>query len=331
MRARLHSATDTRETMHWAIARHRERGESTVALLAECWLGLRPDEPDGLALTARAAESLRAGSDDEAVGWADLWYAYALVNQGRFAEAISAVRRGAERSRGHALVEGVLTRIEAAWHNQLGSDPALTKRLAARAIDLFLEVGAGMRAIDAVGDLATAHARAGTDPEFADLVDALLRRDLPAELRGHLRHLRGEHLLGLGRAAEAIDDLYDAHGQLFARAREHRDVALQLMQACAAAGRPREALEAGLLATRPAAESERDPARTNLLRFTMAESYLRIGWLETALPEYESLVDALRRLGDTRTPMYRSAMATLENLRVAVAEQRQHGEPSPSS
>lgn len=136
-----------------------------------------------------------------------------------------------------------------------------------------------MRAIDAVGDLATAHARAGTDPEFAGLVDDLLRRDFPAELRGHLRHLRGEHLL----------------------------------------------------ATRPAAESARDPARTNLLRFTMAESYLRIGWLETALPEYESLVDALRRLGDTRTPMYRSAMATLENLRVAMAEQRQHGEPSPSS
>ena len=71
MWARLHAATDTRETTHWAIARHRERGETTIALLAECWLGLRPDEPDGHALTARAAESLRAGTDDEAAGWGD--------------------------------------------------------------------------------------------------------------------------------------------------------------------------------------------------------------------------------------------------------------------
>ena len=80
-----------------------------------------------------------------------------------------------------------------------------------------------------------------------------------------------------------------------------------------------------LLATQPAAESERDPARTNLLRLTMAESYLRIGWLEAALPEYESLVEALRRLGDTRTPMYESATTILENLRVAVAEHSQRG------
>ncbi|WP_045747817.1 hypothetical protein [Actinoplanes rectilineatus] len=325
MRARLHAATDTRETMHEAIARHRERGESTIALLAECWLGLRPDEPDGHALTTRAAESLRAGSDDEAAGWADLWYAYVLVRQGRFGEAVSTVRRGAERSRGHALAEGVLTRIEAAWHNQLGSDPVLTAHLAARAIDLFLEAGAGIRAIDAVNDLATAHARAGTDPEFRALVDDLLRRDLPSEVRGHLRHLRGRHLLDCGRAAEAVDDLYDAHGQLFARAEDHRDAALRLMQACAAAGRPREALEAGVLATQTPAESERDPARTNLLRFTMAESYLRIGWLGAALPEYETLVESLRRLGETRTRMYDSAATTLENLRVAVAEDRQHG------
>ncbi|WP_305783762.1 hypothetical protein [Symbioplanes lichenis] len=152
-----------------------------------------------------------------------------------------------------------------------------------------------------------------------------MRRDLPAEVRGHLRHLRGAYLVGCGRAAEAVDDLYDAHGQLFARAQEHREAALQLMRACAAAGRPREALEAGVLATRPAAESERNPARTNLLRFTMAESYVRIGWLEAALPEYESLVEALRRLGETRTPMYESAMTTLENLRVAVTEDRQRG------
>jgi len=324
MRARLHSATDTQETMHWAIARHRERGETTIALLAECWLGLRRDEPDGHALTARAAETLRAGNDDEAAGWADLWYAYALVNQGLFAEAVSTVQRGAERSRGHALVEGVLTRIEAAWHNQLGSDPALVKHLAAHAIELFLKVGAGVLTINAVDDLATAHARAGTDPEFRALVDNLLRRDLPAEARGHLRHLRGGYLIDRGRAAEAVDDLYDAHGQLFARAKDHSAAALQLMQACAAAGRPREALEAGLLATQPAAESERAPARTNLLRFTMAESYLRIGWLEAALAEYELLVDAAQRLGETRTPRYRSVMTTLENLRVAVAEDRQH-------
>ncbi len=162
-------------------------------------------------------------------------------------------------------------------------------------------------------------------PAWKPYASRLVRRDLPAEVRGHLRHLRGAYLVGCGRAAEAVDDLYDAHGQLFARAQEHREAALQLMRACAAAGRPREALEAGVLATRPAAESERNPARTNLLRFTMAESYVRIGWLEAALPEYESLVEALRRLGETRTPMYESAMTTLENLRVAVTEDRQRG------
>lgn len=331
MRVRLHAATDTRETMHWAIAQHRKRGELTTALLAECWLGLRPDEPDGHTLTARAAEALRAGNDDEAAGRADLWYAYSLVHQGRFAEAMSAVQRGAKRARGHALVEGTLFRIAAAWHNQLGRNPELTKELAAHAIELFLEVGAGIRAIDAVGDLATAHTRAGTDSAFPGIVDDLLRRDPPAELRGHLRQLRGAHLLDRGQAAEAIDDLYDAHGQLLARAQEHREVAWQLMQACAAAGRPREALEAGLLATHPPAESARNPARTNLLRFTMAESYLRIGWLGQALPEYESLVASLRRLGETRTPTYDSAMTTLENLRVALAEQAQRGEPDEFS
>lgn len=326
LRARLHRAADPKDTcdaLEWAIARHRENGEETTALLAECWLGLQRGGPDGFAFTARAAGALRAGTDDEAAGWGALWYAYSLTRAGRDREACEALRAGATRAAAHPLAAGVLTRIEAAWRNQLADDPAVVKTLARRAVELFLKAGAGQRAVEAVGDLAAAHTRAGTLHLFAAYVDKLLHRlpdGEPAQLRGHLRYLRGYFLVAGGRAGEAVDDLYDALAQTAARQQDTTAAQYHLMLACHAAGRIDEALDLAVtvghrLDLLNEAHAQPEPDWADRCRLILADCYDRSARPDAALEEYERLIDGLVRRGATAGPIYRQAVELAGRLR----------------
>jgi hypothetical protein len=284
MKARLHASSDTRELLHQAVDRHRAEGRETLALLAECWLGLRPDEPDGHLLTHRAAEALLAGADDDAAAWAVLWYSYVLAHEGRDDEAYELIWTGIRRAAEHPLTAGFLARVAAAWGRQLGADPDTVRETAEYAVECFVSVGAARRAVEAVDDASL------------DYIEALWNR-LPAgeldELRGRLAYHLGDHAFALGQAV--------AHHQ------DYAGPAYGLLVTLHAEGRTIEALDLGL---RTIALLER-AGHGDHAHFVLADCYDRVGDHGAALVHYQRLIDGFIRRGDTDNPLFRRARAAL--------------------
>lgn len=323
LRAMFHQGPDTVDALRWAADRHREHGEETRALLAECWLGLCDPSAEGPALTAAAAAALRAGTDDRAAAWGEHWLAYALARLGRHEEAYAALRRGAARAAADPLVAGTLVGLEASWRNAASEDPTLVKELAATAVERFVAADAGRKAVAAVDELELAHERAGTSTAFTAYVErslAELPADAPAEFRGHLRYARARARIAAGFAAEVVDDLYDAIGQAGAHRLDTTGPEYHLVIACHAAGRFVEALDAGLVVVdrldglRDAGRLA-DPDRADDCRLLLADCYRRIDEPWAALGEYERLIETLDARGATADDRYAVARAAAAELR----------------
>ncbi|MFC6017621.1 hypothetical protein ACFP2T_15575 [Plantactinospora solaniradicis] len=327
LRAMFFQSPETESGLRWAAEVHQRYGDRQRSLLTRCWLGLwvaydgRAEE--GVALTAEAVAGLRDDGSEWARAWGEHWLAHVLAGQGRRDEAYAALRRAeahATRS-GDPLVVGVVAGLEATWRNADLADPRQVIELATSATESFVAASAGQRAVEAVEQLRIGAVRAGAEREFAAFVDRQLAA--PAvesidRLRGHLRYLRGRRLIDAGRAAEAVDDLYEAVGLAASTGQDGAELWYHLVVAAHADGRFAEAVDAGLRVTDwlDRLRETGDPAGiewADNCRLLLADSYRGIGERVVALDEYERVVRNIEdHTGGVGVPPARALSAIAE-------------------
>ncbi|MBE1487648.1 hypothetical protein [Plantactinospora soyae] len=348
LRAMFFQSPETESGLRWAAEVHQRYGDRQRSLLTRCWLGLwvaydgRAEE--GVALTAEAVAGLRDDGSEWARAWGEHWLAYVLAGQGRRDDAYAALgRAGAHAARsGDPLVVGVVAALEATWRNADLADPRRVIELATSATESFVAASAGQRAVEAVEQFRIAAERAGAERELAAFVDrqlALLSersggRDpaVPSaepsgpaspvdpldRLLGHLRYLRGRRLIDAGRAAEAVDDLYEAVGLAASTGQDSAELWYHLVVAAHADGRFSEAVDACLRVTEwlDRLRETGDPAGiewADNCRLLLADSYRGIGERMVALDEYERVVRSVEdHTGGVGTPPARALSAIAE-------------------
>ncbi|WP_143174230.1 tetratricopeptide repeat protein [Streptoalloteichus hindustanus] len=309
LRAKFFQSENTEPALRHAIRVHRDHGDESRALLAECWLGLwvshtgRAEE--AITTVTEAVERLRRLGDDSACAWGEYWLAYLLTSQGAHTNALDALSRGrrhAESASDH-LALGTLLVLDTALRPSYATATA--------ALDALIAAEAPEKALEALEHV-TQH---GAYLEVVDKILANPPHDA-ARLVGRLRYLRACALIEAGRPADAVDDLNEAIGQAALRDNDTAEQWYQLACANLAADRHEDAVDASqraaeVFAHLAATHDEAWTEHADQARYLLAESYRLLGDHRAALREYRGLANGNGALAATA---FVTGTALLEEL-----------------
>jgi tetratricopeptide (TPR) repeat protein len=315
-----------------AVAGLRDAGSEWARAWGEHWLAYvlaGQGRRDGAYAALRRAEAHAARSGDPLVvgvvaGLAATWRNADLADPRQVIElATSATKSFVAVSAGQRAVEAVEQfRIAAERAGAEGEFAAFVDRqlVALREEEIQEEAFsvASSRGREEASAVASGRGRAAGSDVGSGRGPAVPPVSSLDRLRGHLRYLRGRRLIEVGRAAEAVDDLYEAVGLAATTGQDGAELWYHLVVAAHADGRFSEAVDAGLRVTDwlDRLRETGDPAGVEWAdncRLLLADSYRGIGERMVALDEYERVVRNIEdHTGGVGVPPARALSAIAE-------------------